>query len=247
MRKDIISYLQELMLPISGGVECLRDYRDEQKWISSDSRMSIPGQKGNLKEVIKEVEVQGFLIAKYPVTNSLYKAVLNELHEEIEINDTPVVDVSWDDAVSFCNILSKMCGLRECYTIDKDNSSVYCDWNANGYRLPTDAEWQYSCRATSTGYRYGEINEIAWYSENSDGMIHEVGKKVPNKWGLFDMIGNTWEWCWNLYDEKTYGQYRVFRGGSWAEQARGCGTTSRRRGQPSFKIDDLGFRLARSV
>jgi formylglycine-generating enzyme required for sulfatase activity len=246
MNNSIKKYLNKLMISIPGGVEYLRDYRDEKKWISLDSKMSIPGQKGNLTEVERKIEIQPFLIAKYTVTNSLYEAILHKVQDHVEVNDTPVVNVSWYDAISFCNLLSKECGLKECYTLEKDGSNVFCDWNADGYRLPTDAEWQYACRATSTGYRYGELEDIAWYYENSEGMIHEVGKKEPNNWGLYDMLGNTWEWCWDLYDEKTYGQYRIFRGGSWAEQARGCGATSRRRGHPSFGIDDLGFRLAKS-
>jgi formylglycine-generating enzyme required for sulfatase activity len=157
-----------------------------------------------------------------------------------------MVNVSWYNAISFCNLLSKECGLKECYTFDYNGNNVFCDWNTTGYRLPTDAEWQYACKAGSTGYRYGEINDIAWYSENSEGRIHEVGNKEPNKWGLYDMLGNLWEWCWDLYDEKTYGSYRIFRGGSWSESERGCGATCRRRGHPSFCIDDLGFRLAKS-
>ncbi|MNN44700.1 Serine/threonine-protein kinase pkn1 [compost metagenome] len=158
-----------------------------------------------------------------------------------------MVNASWHDAILFCNLLSDECGLTECYTFDHNDNSVLCDRNATGYRLPTDAEWQYACKAGSTGYRYGDIKDIAWYDENSEGAIHKVGKKDPNKWGLYDMLGNAWEWCWDLYDEATYGQYRIFRGGSWSESARGCGATCRRRGHPSFCIDDLGFRLAKSI
>ena len=72
-------------------------------------------------------------------------------------------------------------------------------------------------------------------------------RKEPNAWGLYDMLGNVWEWCYDLYDENVYGSYRIFRGGSWAEGARGCGATYRRRSHPTFHIDDLGFRLARSI
>lgn len=138
-------------------------------------------------------------------------------------------------------------GLKEYYSISDDDQIVSCNLDSNGYRLPSEAEWQYACKAGTTGYIYGELKEIAWYNENSDGHIHEVGKKEPNAWGLYDMLGNVWEWCYDLYDEKVYGSYRIFRGGSWAEEARGCGATCRRRSHPTFHIDDLGFRLARSI
>ncbi|KAF0091971.1 MAG: Uncharacterized protein FD141_155 [Fusobacteria bacterium] len=248
INNTIRDYLNNLMIPISGGVEYIRDYKDDKKWISTNSKMSVPGQKGNLTETVKEIMVKPFLIAKYPVTKKLYEVVLDKESVEFETKSIPIVNVSWFDAISFCNILSKQSGLNECYTFGLNgDSDVICNWEVDGYRLPTDSEWQYACKAESTGYRYGEIENIAWYSGNSEGEIHEVGEKDPNKWGLYDMLGNTWEWCWDLYDEKSYGPYRIFRGGSWAEQARGCGATCRRRGHPSFGIDDLGFRLAKSM
>lgn len=79
------------------------------------------------------------------------------------------------------------------------------------------------------------------------GGVRDVGGKAPNAWGLHDMLGNVWEWCWDLYDEEVYGAYRIFRGGGWAESERGCGASVRRRSHPTFAIDDLGFRLARTV
>ncbi|MHB8127624.1 MAG: formylglycine-generating enzyme family protein [Mobilitalea sp.] len=246
MDDKIKNYIDSQMEPIPSGIEHIRDYRDEQKWLSSNSRMSIPGSKGNLKELIHEIEIKAFLLAKYPVTTGLCDLITHKISDTYKKDTTPMVSVSWYDAISFCNLLSKECGLNECYTFDKMDSKIFCDWNANGYRLPTDAEWQYASKAGTTGYRYGEINEIAWYYENSGGTAHEVGKKEPNQWGLYDMLGNVWEWCWDLYDEKTYGPYRIFRGGSWAEEARGCGSTCRRRSHPSYSIDDLGFRIARS-
>jgi formylglycine-generating enzyme required for sulfatase activity len=191
-------------------------------------------------------EIKAFLLAKYPVTIGLYDLITHRISDTNKMDATPMVNVSWYDAVSFCNLLSKECGLNECYSFEKIDSKVFCDWNANGYRLPTDAEWQYASKAGTTGYRYGEMNEIAWYYDNSGGAAHAVGKKKPNYWGLYDMLGNIWEWCWDLYDEKTYGTYRIFRGGSWAEEARGCGSTCRRRSHPTFRIDDLGFRIAKS-
>lgn len=179
-----------------------------------------------------KAEIRPFLLARYPITDGERK---------------PVVNISWNDAISFCNLLSQKAGLKECYSISNDGGNMICDCESNGYRLPSEAEWQYACKAGTTGYRYGELDMIAWYNENSGGKVHEVGRKEPNAWGLYDMLGNVWEWCWDLYDEEVYGSYRIFRGGSWAEEARGCGATVRRRSHPTFCIDDLGFRLARST
>ena len=196
-----------------------------------------------------KVEIEPFLLAPYPVTKKLYNTIHNKTSKASESGLEPVVNISWNDAVSFCNLLSQKAGLIECYSISNDGNgeTIICDWKTNGYRLPTEAEWQYACKAGSSGYRYGEIDRIAWYNENSEGQIHEVGSKEPNAWGLYDMLGNVWEWCWDLYDEEVYGSYRIFRGGSWAEEARGCGATCRRRSHPTFCVDDLGFRLARSL
>ena len=166
MNSNIRNYLNDLMTPISGGVENLRDYRDKQKWISSNSKMSMPGQKGNLTEIERKIEVKPFLLAKYPVTKSLYEVISHKILGNIEMNSTPIVNVSWYDAILFCNQLSKECRFNECYTFEQNGSNVFCDWNANGYRLPTDAEWQYACKAESTGYRYGYIGDIALYCEN---------------------------------------------------------------------------------
>ncbi len=140
-----------------------------------------------------------------------------------------------------------MMGLTPFYIVDVHTGQVHCDWEKEGIRLPTEAEWQHACRAGSSKYQYGKLEDVAWYQENSNGSIHKVGEKAPNQWGVYDMLGNVWEWCWDLYDEKHYGSYRTFRGGSWAETHRSCGATSRRRSHPSFKVDDLGFRIAKSI
>ena len=239
--------MASLMIPVPEGEETIRTFRDDQKWISSDSRMSIPGKNGNLEKREARIPIAAFLLARIPVTEPFYRAVLDGTLGAKEQHGLPVVNVSWLDAIHFCNRLSVQCDLPECYVVDADGSGVHWDRMAAGYRLPTDAEWQYACRAGTPGYRYGELDEIGWYRGNSEGRIHPVGEKSPNSWLLSDMLGNVWEWCWDLYDEATYGPYRVFRGGSWAESDRGCGATSRRRGHPSFRIDDLGFRLARTT
>lgn len=116
---------------------------------------------------------------------------------------------------------------------------------ADGFRLPTEAEWQYACQTGTKDIRYGGLDEVAWFKDNSNGRTHEVGQKKPNGWGLYDMLGNVWEWCSDIYDETVYGNYRVFRGGGWCDHERSVMATTRRRSHPiSFKIDDLGFRIA---
>ncbi|WP_250280116.1 formylglycine-generating enzyme family protein, partial [Frankia sp. Cppng1_Ct_nod] len=130
------------------------------------------------------------------------------------------------------------------YSIAGDD--VEWDVRADGYRLPTEAEWEYACRAGTTGPRYGQLDEIAWYRANSRERIHEVGGKKPNRWGLYDMLGNVWDWCWDTYDAEVYGTYRVLRGGGWFDEHWSCRASVRRRSHPTFQVDDVGFRVARS-
>ncbi|EEK78760.1 cytoplasmic protein [Bacillus cereus] len=226
MTNDLIHTIDSVMVNIPAGEVVLRDDRIKKEW---------------------QVQIQPFLLSKYVVTAELYYAITNSTSNGYKDSNKPAVNISWNDAIVFCNLLSKKAGLTEYYSISNGDQKVSCNSGSNGYRLPSEAEWQYACKAGTTGYIYGELQKIAWYNENSNGQIHDVGKKEPNAWGLYDMLGNVWEWCYDLYDEKVYGSYRIFRGGSWAEAARGCGATCRRRSHPTFHIDDLGFRLARSI
>lgn len=120
-------------------------------------------------------------------------------------------------------------------------------WNpaADGYRLPTESEWEYACRAGTLGARYGNIDDIAWYRGNSGGYVHPVGTRAPNAHGLHDMLGNVWNWCWDHYDPDVYGNYRVLRGGGWLDEHWSCRASVRRRSHPAFLSDDVGFRVAR--
>lgn len=239
---NLAKYIKDNMAIIPKGQELIRDFVDQAKWISSNSKMSMPG---NNEKTVKQktVDIQSFLLLNTPVTNELYAYVM-ELNYDVRFKDYPVVNVSWIDAIIFCNSISEKLGLEKCYTLNPVSEKITINNSKNGFRLPKDDEWQYACRGNSKGYRYGNIEDIAWYEENSDGKSHQVKMKKENQFGIFDMIGNVWEWCFDLYDEMRYRNYRIFRGGSFASEERACGTTSRRKSFPEFKIDDLGFRIA---
>jgi formylglycine-generating enzyme required for sulfatase activity len=170
-------------------------------------------------------------------------------------DNNPVVLVSWNDAIRYCNWLSEQEGLSPAYTVNGNNVT----WNANatGYRLPTEAEWEYACRAgTTTAYNTGAaINtNTGWYSANSNNTTHPVGQKAANTWGLYDMHGNVYEWCWDwleVYSSNAQtdprgassGSRRVVRGGSWGYSAQNLRSASRGSYAPSVRLSHLGFRL----
>jgi sulfatase modifying factor 1 len=200
------------------------------------------------------VELAPYLLAAFPVTQAQYADVIGQWPSTARGDQhvaEPVESVSWVDAVRFCNALSDREGLAPAYLFQADfhadADGVEWDASADGYRLPTEAEWEHACRAGTTGPRYGPLDEIAWYRNNSGGRIHDVGGKQPNAWGLHDMLGNVWDWCWDIYDAQVYGTYRVMRGGGWFDEHWSCRASVRRRSHPTFRIDDVGFRLARSI
>lgn len=215
------------MIEIPGGEIELRDDRLKEKWTAT---------------------IKPFLMAKYPVTQDLYSELTNEQPSTFVGARRPVETVTWIDVVNFCNSLSEKFQLKRCYVPGKGVEDIFFDELADGFRLPTEAEWEYACRAGTSGIRYGVLDSVAWYKNNSEGRTHEVGEKEPNAWGLHDMLGNVWEWCSDLYDTEVYGSYRIFRGGGWCDEERSVMATTRRRSHPlKFKIDDLGFRVARNI
>ena len=196
-----------------------------------------------------EVVLQPFEIGVHAVTRAEYREVVGKVPESTAGPRTPVTDVSWIDAVRFCNRLSERAGLRSCYSLqdEVDALDARFDEDADGFRLPREAEWEHACRAGSSDVRYGPLDDIAWHRGNAGGAIHEVATRRPNVWGLHDTIGNAWEWCWDVFDAEVYGPYRVFRGGGWCDVPRSCRASCRRKSHPTFRIDDLGFRLVRSA
>ena len=189
------------------------------------------------------VDVPSFEMAVHPLTHGGYAEVTGRWPGACRARRLPVENVSWWDAVGFCNALSERAGLTPAYRRAGDD--VTWDATSGGYRLPTEAEWEWACRAGTTGPRYGDLDAVAWYRGNSHGRPQEVGRKQPNDWGLHDTLGNVWEWCWDLYDPEVYGSYRVLRGGGWFDEHWSCRASVRRRSHPTYRIDDVGFRAAR--
>ena len=220
-------FVDKLMVNILGGYISMKDDRTDKTW---------------------SVELPPFYLAKFPVTQAFYQAVTGHNPSVFKGNHYPVENISWLEAVDFCNQLSLLLQLTPYYIRDQQSGDISVNQSANGFRLPSEAEWQYACQAGEPKIRYGDLDQIAWYKTNSLNRTHEVGQKIPNAWGLYDMLGNVWEWCSDIYDASVYGSYRIFRGGGWCDEARSVMATTRRRSHPqAFKIDDLGFRIARNI
>ncbi len=203
---------------------------------------------------------KGFYICDHPVTQGEYFRIMgtNPSGSGFSGKDNPVETVSWYDCIEYCNLRSKSEGLEECYSGSGDN--VECDFTKNGYRLPTESEWEWAARGgfKSGGFEYAgsdNIDDVAWYRRNLGQTTHPVKQKQPNELGLYDMSGNVWEWCWDWYDGtgirppygSASGSYRIFRGGGWSSNADICSVSYRHYGSPSITHGDLGFRLARSA
>ncbi len=203
-----------------------------------------------------------FLLASTAVTQGQRRAVMGTNPSRFKGDDLPVEQVSWYDAVEFCNGLSAREGLTPAYRI----SGKSVDWarSADGYRLPTESEWEYSCRAgTSTRFWSGDsdsdLGRVGWFGSNSGGETRPVGGKPSNAWGLYDVHGNVWEWCWDWHGDYPSGSVtdpagpssgadRVLRGGSWdSSLARSCRSANRNHDDPGLRYYTLGLRPARST
>ncbi len=228
----------------------------------------------NEKPIHKVTFAYDFYIGKYETTFQEYDAFCEDTGRS-KPYDTgwgrgarPVIDVSWNGATAYCNWLSEKENLPKAYDsngnlLDKDGMITTDPSKVVGYRLPTEAEWEYAARGgnKSKGYKYSgsdNVGDVAWYDSNSGKRTQEVGKKEPNELGIYDMGGNVWEWCSDWYGvysslaqinpyNSTIGSYRVWRGGSCANDVTFLRVAIRRNGSPSSKSYYLGFRIARTV
>jgi formylglycine-generating enzyme required for sulfatase activity len=202
---------------------------------------------------------RGFYMSRYEVTQEQWQEVMGTKPAGQEVEDLPMANVSWYEAVEYCNRLSRREGLRPCYK--GSGESVSCDFSANGYRLPTEAEWEYAARGgnRSRGYTFAggdSPEEVAWHQNDAGARVHPVGQKKPNELGLYDLSGNLYEWCWDWYgsyaaamspDGPRTGSRRVLRGGGWASTAESLRVTNRGYDTPEYKSKYVGFRPVRNA
>ena len=189
---------------------------------------------------VHSVTLSGYYIGKTEVTQALWKAVMGSNPSRFKGDNMPVECVSWDDCQEFIRKLNSL--------------------TSQNFRLPTEAEWEFACRGgnNSRGYKYSGsnyIDNVAWYDGISGDKTHPVATKLPNELGIYDMSGNVWEWCSDWYGKYSSGaqanpkgpydgSYRVVRGGSWDDNAKGCRSSNRTCNSPGYRADYLGLRLS---
>jgi formylglycine-generating enzyme required for sulfatase activity len=226
MPASITNSLGMQMLWCPPGVFLMGSPEDEEERFESENHVQVQIS-------------QGFWMARTTVTQGQWEALMFGNPSRSKGPNLPVEYVSWGDAVEFCTKLNDI----------ENRPSGY------HYRLPTEAQWEYACRAGEKGpYSGSSLDEVGWYIGNSGNQMHEVGQKKPNSWRLHDMHGNVCEWCADWCDDKlksgidptglSSGDYRVFRGGSWLSYASNCRAASRLRSGPGLRSRDLGFRPA---
>lgn len=221
---------------------------------------------------VHAVQISSFYISPFEVTQSLWQTVMKGSisNQRARMKPAgrlrgkgryhPMYFVSWYEAIDFCNRLSQLNKLDPCYS--GSGEDLICDFTANGYRLPTEAEWEYAARGgqESRKYNYAGSNSldvVAWYNGNSALKAQEVGHKVPNELGLYDLSGNVYEWCWDRFSKYSAEDqidpsgsgtmdYRVFRGGSWSHGAEYSRNSFRLAYPPERRGNNLGFRMVRT-
>mgnify|MGYP002856811636 CR=1 FL=1 len=229
-----------------------------------------------------DVKISKIAVQKTEVTQAEYRDVVGVNYSRYKGDNRPVEEVSWFDAVVFCNKLSIASGYTPVYSLNGETNpenwgdiprrgnddeieawtNISCDFSANGYRLPTEAEWEYAAHANTYTLYSGSNNvtDVAWNNASVDGETHDVATKAPNDFGLYDMSGNVWEWCWDWYGNydvtetenplgapKEITGKKIRRGGSMNSSKEYCRVTNRASSEPAVRGVDLGFRVVRTL
>jgi formylglycine-generating enzyme len=243
----------------------------------------IPG--GTFPYDQSDVTVSSFYIDKFETTQAEYLAVMGTNPSFFNnVPNSPANQMDWFRAIQYCNKRSIMEGLTPCYSYSTtahgsygtdpanwptgwytdflNHTNISCNWTANGYRLPTEMEWMYAAMGANLthGYTYSgsnDLNSVAWNVTNSLGAIHSVALKAPNEYGLYDMSGNVWEWCWDIwnpeiptgalnnYHGSPFGENRIRRGGAWNGSIYDCWVTYRGTYYATYSSSNTGFRVCR--
>ncbi len=221
----------------------------------------IMGSSEKKDEFSHSVFVSSFYISKYEVTQKEWKEIMGDNPSYFKGDDLPVENISWIDALNYCNKISLDEGLKPCYS--NKNREIICDWTANGYRLPTEAEWEFAAKGgiQSKEYIFSGSNDaytVAWF-ENNATQTHKIGTKKPNELGLYDMSGNVFEWCWDGYGENYYFSKQDFnpkgyenkwqkicRGGCWNYNIDYCKNARRAKWGRDGRQNNVGFRVVRN-
>ena len=231
---------------------------------NSDTSAELDEQKEH------SVILNTFEISKFEVTVWEWKQFIKANKMKMPIKPSwgwqdnyPINGITWNEAIAYCNWLSTKEKLQPCYS--KKGPNFVCNFKANGYRLPTEAEWEFAAKGgtNSKGFRYSgsdKLEDVAWYKAYSNGQPHTVGTKLPNELGIYDMSGNVWEWCWDWYNKDFYklekgdnpkgpemGERRTVRGGSWDSKSNYVRPANRISTIPSKTHEFYGFRIARTI
>ncbi len=213
------------------------------------------------EEPTRIIRLDSFLLSKFEVREELWDSVMSDSALSTAADSIPIAGISWTQAAQFCNTLSVLCLLDTCY----NTTSWAVDTSSNGWRLPSEAEWEYACRSATVSRWYSgvherrkdDINAISWNRANANWIPHEVAKKDSSRWGLFDMLGNVSEWTGDWYGTyttpdtvnpfgPTSGDFRSVRGGSFADGGYSfCRASARQPFKPSVKPGMVGFRIVR--